>query len=50
MEDNGLANQHVPHDSATISVGSSREEDLERIKELEDEVKELAEKTNAACL
>lgn len=41
--------QHVPHDSA-MSVGSSKEEDVERIRELEDEVRSLAEKANTACM
>ena len=55
MAENGLANQsqasHAPHDSGTtgMSVESSKEEDVERINELEDQVKELAEKANTAC-
>ena len=42
---------HAPHDSnATgVSIGSSKEEDVERINELEEQVKELAEKANTAC-
>lgn len=40
---------HVPHDSA-LSVGSSKaEEDAAKIRDLEDEVRILAEKANSAC-
>lgn len=40
---------HVPHDSA-LSVGSSKvEEDATKIRDLEDEVRVLAEKANSAC-
>lgn len=39
---------HVPHDSA-LSVGSSKGEDTAKIRDLEDEVRVLAEKANAAC-
>ena len=40
---------HVPHDSA-LSVGSSKaEEDAAKIRDLEDEVRVLAEKANTAC-
>jgi hypothetical protein len=53
MAQKGLSNgwnaTHVPHDSA-LSVGSSKaEEDATRIRDLEDEVKILAEKANSAC-
>ena len=41
-------NGHVPHDSG-LSVGSSREEDAAKIKDLEEEVRVLAERANAAC-
>lgn len=46
-----LQKSHGPHDSnATgMSIGSSKEEDVERINELEEQVKELAEKANTAC-
>ncbi|KAK3703435.1 hypothetical protein LTR37_014425 [Vermiconidia calcicola] len=52
MAQNGVPNSwnaaHVPHDSA-LSVGSSKqEEDAARIRELESEVSDLAEKANAA--
>ena len=40
---------HVPHDSA-LSVGSSKEEDAAKIRELEEEVMTLAEKANSACM
>ena len=53
MEDNGSAYHtqivRVPSDSV-MSVGSAKIEGAERIGELEDEVKELAEKANNACL
>ena len=53
MAQHGLANgshaAHVPHDSA-LSVGSSKEEDAARIRDLEDEVRVLAEKANGACM
>lgn len=54
METNGVAKgsqaTHASHDS-TLSAGSSKaEEDATKIKDLEDEVKELAEKANAACM
>lgn len=40
---------HVPHDSA-LSVGSSKAEaDAAKIRDLEDEVKVLAERANTAC-
>lgn len=46
---NGYAQgSHFPHDSA-MSVGSSKEDDAERIRELEDEVRMLAERASAAC-
>lgn len=55
MEQDGPVNHsqgHAPHDSGTsgISVGSSKEAEVERINELEDEVKLLAEKANTACM
>ena len=37
---------HVPHDSA-LSVGSAGE--TMKVRELEDEVRELADKANGAC-
>lgn len=41
---------HIPHDSA-LSVGSSKaEEDAARIRDLEDEVRTLAERANTACM
>lgn len=41
---------HVPHDSA-LSVGSSKaEEDAAKIRDLEDEVRVLAERANTACM
>ena len=40
---------HVPHDSA-LSVGSSKEEDAAKIKQLEEEVMILAEKANLTCM
>ena len=41
---------HIPHDSA-LSVGSSKaEEDASKIRDLEDEVKILAERANTACM
>lgn len=53
MEQNGLAHNsqagHAPHDSA-LSVGSSKEEDVARIRDLEDEVRVLAERANLACM
>ena len=53
MAQNGLVNipqtiQHIPHDSA-LSVGSSTIEDAAKIRDLEDEVRQLAEKANVAC-
>lgn len=39
---------HQPHDS--LSVCSSKEDDLAKIRELEDEVRVLADKANAACM
>lgn len=39
---------HGPHDSA-LSVGSSKGDDAERIRELEEEVRALAERASAAC-
>jgi hypothetical protein len=54
MAQNGLSNgwnaiTHTPHDSA-LSVGSSKaEEDASKIRDLEDEVRILAEKANSAC-
>lgn len=41
---------HIPHDSA-LSVGSSKaDEDAAKIRDLEDEVRVLAEKANTACM
>ena len=48
-EPHGTYAGHVPHDSA-LSVGSSKGEDVARIRYLEDEVSVLAEKANAACM
>ena len=54
MAQNGLASSssryaHVPHDSE-LSVGSSKaEEDAAKIRDLEDEVRVLAERANTAC-
>ena len=40
---------HMPHDSA-LSVGSSKaDEDAAKIRDLEDEVRVLAERANTAC-
>ena len=46
---NGSYPTHAYHDSA-LSVGSSKQEDTARIRDLEDEVRILAEKANAACM
>ena len=41
---------HAPHDSG-LSVGSStKEEDVARIRELEEEVRYLADRANQACM
>lgn len=53
MAQGGLSNgwnaTHMSHDSA-LSVGSSKaDEDAAKIRDLEDEVKHLAEKANTAC-
>lgn len=53
MAQNGLGYHpqtasHIPHDSA-LSVGSSNAEDAAKLRDLEDEVKVLAEKANVAC-
>jgi hypothetical protein len=46
---NGWNASHMPHDSA-LSVGSSKaDEDAAKIRDLEDEVRHLAEKANTAC-
>ena len=45
---NGSYATHVPHDSA-LSVESPKVKDAGRIKDLEDEVRTLAERANAAC-
>lgn len=46
---NGWNATHIPHDSA-LSVGSSKaDEDAARIRDLEDEVRILAERANSAC-
>jgi len=45
MPPNGAAMGHAPHDSG-LSVGSSREEDVTKIKELEEEVRRLVDRTN----
>ena len=45
---NGSNIGHAPHDSA-LSVGSSRDDAI-RIRDLEDEVRILAEKANSACM
>lgn len=40
--------QHAAHDSA-LSLGSSSDAGSNKVRELEDEVRYLAEKTNSAC-
>lgn len=40
---------HAPHDSGLSVASSTKEEDVARIKDLEEEVRYLADRANQAC-
>lgn len=44
-----VSHTHIPQDSV-MSIASSKDEDVDRIRELEEEVRLLAEKANTACM
>lgn len=41
---------HTPHDSGLSVSSSTKEEDVARIKDLEEEVRYLADRANQACM
>lgn len=41
---------HAPHDSGLSVASSTKEEDVARIRDLEEEVRYLADRANQACM